>query len=89
MGKSGTNGYDGFCKRIGNPEPDAELTELLWPQQERCRRTYGYQKLWLWLEEQGSHHNPKTVLRVMKKHNILAEIRRPRKWVYMGRQIHI
>ena len=74
-------GYYGFYKRIGDPEPDAELAELLQSQQERCRQTYGYRRMWLWLEKQGIHRNPKTVLRVMKKYNILAEIRRPRKWV--------
>ena len=44
--------------------------------------------MWLWLEKQGIHRNPKTALRVMKKYNILAEIRRPRKWVQMGQQMH-
>ena len=60
------------------------VAELLQSQQERCRQTYGYRRMWLWLEKQGIHHDPKTVLRVMKKYNILAEIRRPRKWVQMG-----
>lgn len=64
------------------------MAELLRAQQERCRQTYGYRRMWLWLEKQGIHHNPKTVLRVMKKYNALAEIRRPRKWVQMGQQIH-
>ena len=82
------SGYYDFCKRMSRPEPDVELAELLRPQQERCRQTYGYRRMWLWLEKQGIHHNPKTVLRVMKKYNILAEIRRPRKWVQMGQQIH-
>ena len=82
------SGYYGFCKRVGDPEPDAELAELLQSQQERCRQTYGYRRMWLWLEKQGIHHNPKTVLRVMKKYNILAEIRRSRKWVQMGQQMH-
>ena len=40
------------------------------------------------MEHQGIHRNPKTVLRVMKKYEALAEIRRPRKWVQMGQQIH-
>ena len=63
------------------------VVELLQSQQERCRQTYGYRRMWLWLEKQGIHRNPKTVLRVMKKYNILAEIRRPRKWVQMGQQM--
>ena len=48
------SGYYGFCKRIGDPESDAELAELLQSQQERCRQTYGYRRMWLWLEKQGS-----------------------------------
>ena len=32
--------------------------------------------------------NPKTVLRVMKKYGQLSEIRRRRKWVNLGQQIH-
>ena len=42
----------------------------------------------LWLESQGIHHNPKTILRVMKKYGILSEIRRKRKWQNLGQQIH-
>ena len=42
----------------------------------------------LWLKSQGIHHNPKTVLRIMKKYGILSEIRRKRKWQNLGQQIH-
>ena len=42
----------------------------------------------LWLESQGIHRNPKTVLRIMKKYGILSEIRRKRKWQNLGQQIH-
>ena len=42
----------------------------------------------LWLENQGIHRNPKTVLRIMKKYGILSEIRRKRKWQNLGQQIH-
>lgn len=82
------SGYYNFVRRIGRPEPDAGLGELLKEQQFHVRQTYGYRRMWLWLESQGIHRNPKTVLRIMKKYNLLAEIRRPRKWVNMGQQIH-
>ena len=82
------SGYYDYCKRIGRPEPDTELAEVLRGKQERCRQTYGYRRMWLWLEKQGVHHNPKTVLRVMKKYGLLAEIRRARKWVQMEEQTH-
>ena len=42
----------------------------------------------LWLERQGVHHNPKTVLKVMKKYGPLSEIRRERKWKNLGQQVH-
>lgn len=73
---------------MGRPEPDTELAEVLRVQQERCRQTYGYRRMWLWLERQGIHHNPKTVLRVMKKYGLLAEIRRTRKWVQLEGRTH-
>ena len=31
---------------------------------------------------------PKTVLRIMKKYDLLSEIRRRRKWQQMGQQVH-
>ena len=40
------------------------------------------------LESKGIHRNPKTILRVMKKYDLLSEIRRRRKWVNMGEQLH-
>ena len=45
--------------------------------------------MWQWLKtSEGIHHNPKTILRVMKKYGLLAEIRRRRKWQQMGQQLH-
>lgn len=44
--------------------------------------------MWLWPEKQGTHRNPKTILRIMKKYGLWAEIRRRRKWVQVGQQLH-
>lgn len=82
------SGYYSFVKGLGQPESDAGLGQLLQEQQSHVHRTYGYRRMWLWLESQGIHHNPKTVLRVMKKYNLLADIRRRRKWIQMGQQVH-
>lgn len=82
------SGYYDFVRRIGKPEKDAELADIIAAQRERSFRTYGYRRMWLWLERQGIHRNPKTVLRVMKKYNLLSEIRRRRKWTQMGQQVH-
>jgi len=40
------------------------------------------------LAAKGIYRNPKTILRVMKKYNLLSEIRRRRRWVNMGQQLH-
>ena len=82
------SGYYEFVHRLGRPEKDLELAETIRQQQEKCFHTYGYRRIWLALEKRGIHHNPKTILRVMKKYSLLAEIRRRRKWVNMGQQVH-
>ena len=82
------SGYYDFVHRLGRPEKDAALAEIIAEQRERSFRTYGYRRMWLTLEKQGIHRNPKTILRIMEKYGLLAEIRRRRKWVNMGQQVH-
>ena len=82
------SGYYDFVKRMGKPERDAELAEEIRKCQTRSDSTYGYRRVWLWLEHRKIHRNPKTVLRIMKKYGLLSEIRRRRKWVNLGQQVH-
>ncbi len=83
------SGYYSFVKRIGRTEKDAALAERIRQQQDKCFYTYGYRRIWQWLKNsEGIHHNPKTILRVMKKYGLLAEIRRRRRWRQMGQQLH-
>ena len=82
------SGYYAFVRRLGKPEKDAALTEVIAQQQKRSFRTYGYRRMWLWLKRQNIYLNPKTVLRVMKKYDLLSEIRRRRKWQQTGQQLH-
>ena len=82
------SGYYAYVSRIGRIEKDALVAEKLREHQNRCHQTYGYRRMHLWLENQGTHHDPKTVLRIMKKYGILSEIRRKRKWKNLGQQIH-
>lgn len=74
------SGYYDFVRRIGKPEKDAELAAAIRQQQEKSFNTYGYRRMCLALESKGIHCNPKTILRVMKKYDLLSEIRRRRKW---------
>ncbi len=82
------SGYYAFVHRLGRPEKDAALAEVIAQQRERNCHTYGYRRMWLWLKKQNIFCNPKTVLRIMKKYNLLSEIRRRRKWQQMGQQVH-
>ena len=83
------SGYYSFVKRMKHPEKNASLAQTIRQQQVKCFHTYGYRRMWQWLERNvGIHHNPKTILHVMKKYGLLAEIRRRRKWQQMGQQLH-
>ena len=83
------SGYYSFVKRRSRPQKDVALAETIRQQQDKCFHTYGYRRMWQWLKgSKGIHHNPKTVLRVMKKYGLPAETRRRRRWHQMGQQLH-
>lgn len=82
------SGYYDFVNRKNKPCKDDELIKHIQYCQKSNGNTYGYRRVWLWLEGKGIHRNPKTILRIMKKYGLLSEIRRRRKWVQMGKQMH-
>ena len=82
------SGYYDFVTRLGKPEPDAELAGMIEHCQRKTDKTYGYRRVWKWLKDRGIALNPKTVLRIMRKYGLLSEIRRHRKWVNLGQQMH-
>ena len=77
-----------FIKRLGQRESDADLAERIQECQSKTDKTYGYRRVWKWLQDRNIKRNPKTVLRVMKKYGLLSEDRRRRKWVNLGQQVH-
>ena len=82
------SGYYDFIHRLGRPEKDVGLAEEIRQQQKRSFGTYGYRRMQIALAAKGIYRNPKTILRVMKKYDLLSEIRRRRRWVNMGQQLH-
>ena len=82
------SGYYDFVHRLGSPDKDAALAEVIRQQRNNSAGTYGYRRMQIVLAANGIHRNPKTILRVMKKYDLLAEIRRRRRWVNMGQQLH-
>ena len=81
------SGYYDYVKRMDIPAKDLALAEKIKECQENCGKTYGYRRVHIWLERQGVHHNPKTILRVMQKYNLLSVIRRKRYRNY-GEHLH-
>lgn len=81
------SGYYDFVKRMDIPAKDLPLAEKIRECQEECGKTYGYRRVHLWLERKNMHCNPKTVLRVMQKYNLLSVIRR-KKYRYYSQALH-
>lgn len=70
------SGYYDYVKRMDTPAKDLLLSEKIRECQDNCGKTYGYRRVHIWLERNGIHHNPKTILRVMQKYNLLSVVRR-------------
>ena len=85
--KVSRSGYYGFLKRKDIPDKDLPLSNKIKECQEKSHRTYGYRRVHIWLERQGIYKNPKTVLRVMQKYNLLSVVRR-KKFHYCSQYLH-
>ena len=81
------SGYYAFLKRLDIPDSDLPLAEKIRECQEQSRNTYSYRRVHIWLERQGIYRNPKTVLRVMQKYNLLSVVRR-KKFKYVSEHLH-
>ena len=81
------SGYYAFLKRIDIPDRDLPLADKIREYQEETNNTYGYRRVHIWLERQGIYRNPKTVLRVMQKYNLLSVVRR-KKFKYVSEHLH-
>ena len=81
------SGYYDYVNRMDIPAWDLPLAEKIRECQERCGKTYGYRRVHIWLERNGIHRNPKTVLRVMQKYGLLSVVRR-KKYRKHGEYLH-
>ena len=81
------SGYYGYVKRMDIPAKDLPLAEKIKECQSECGKTYGYRRVHTWLERKGIYHNPKTILRVMQKYNLLSVVRR-KKYRNYGEYLH-
>lgn len=81
------SGYYDYLHRKDIPDKDLPLANLIKECQEQSHRTYGYRRVHIWLERQGIHKNPKTVLRIMQKYNLLSVVQR-KKFHYCSQHLH-
>lgn len=81
------SGYYGYVGRMDVPAKDLVLADKIHECQEHCNSTYGYRRVQIWLDRNGIHHNPKTILRVMQKYGLLSVVRR-KKYRNYGGLIH-
>lgn len=81
------SGYYAFLKRMDTPDRDLPLAEKIRECQEESHRTYGYRRVHIWLERQEIYRNPKAILRVMQKYNLLSAVRR-KKFKYVSEHLH-
>ena len=81
------SGYYAYMKRKDIPDRDLPLAEQIRQCQTENKQTYGYRRVQIWRERQGLYRNPKTVLRVMHKYNLLSVVRR-KKYKYVSEHLH-
>lgn len=59
------SGFYGYVSRMDAPANDLPLAEKIKEGQAESRNTYGYRRVYIWLERKGIHHDSKTILTVM------------------------
>jgi transposase InsO family protein len=84
------SGYYDWLKKYDAPDKDEALGVLISRCQEQTRQTYGYRRVKIWLlRKTGLVINSKAVLRLMRKYNLLAEIRRPKPFYQRNQQFKV
>jgi transposase InsO family protein len=82
------SGYYAWRKRQSRPAKDQWLVDLITECQRESKQTYGFRRVMLWLERHNVHANSKTVLRIMRKHSLLSQIRRTRAYTHYQQAVH-
>ena len=85
--KVSRSGYYKYLNRKDIPDRDLLLANKIEECQDINHKTYGYRRVHIWLERQGIYRNPKTVLRIMQKYNLLSVVRRKR-FHYCSQYLH-
>ena len=83
------SGYYAWRKRQGRPAKDQWLVDLIIDCQQRCKQTYGCRRVRRWLKRRyGKNVNLKAVLRVMRKLDLLSQVRRRKPYQHYQQAVH-
>ena len=83
------SGYYAWRGRQGKEAKDQWLVDLVVECQRRCKQTYGCRRVRRWIQRQtGKNVNLKAVLRVMRKLDLLSQIRRRRPYTHYHQAVH-
>ena len=83
------SGYYAWCNRQDKEAKDQWLVDLIIDCQKRCKQTYGCRRVRRWLLRQhGKRVNLKAILRIMRKLDLLAQIRRRKPYTHYQQSIH-
>ena len=80
--------YYAWVQRAGQPDKDAERMALVREVWEKSRKTYGYRRVTISLQQQGHAINHKTVLRLMNKMGIRSVARKPKLYKRKSQDIY-
>lgn len=83
------SGYYAWRNRQNREEKDQWLIDLIIDCQQRCKQTYGCRRVRRWIQRQtGRTVNLKAILRIMRKFDLLAQIRRRRPYAHYKQALH-
>lgn len=83
------SGYYAWRNRQDKEAKDQWLVDLIIDCQKRCKQTYGCRRVRRWLLRQhGKKVNLKAILRIMRKLDLLAQIRRRKPYTQYQRSVH-
>ena len=83
------SGYYAWRKRQNTEAKDQWLVDLIVECQQKCNQTYGCRRVRRWIQRNlGRKVNLKAILRIMRKLNLLAQIRRRKKYTQYQQALH-
>ncbi len=83
------SGYYDWRKRQEQTPKDQWLVDLIIECQQKCKQTYGIRRVRRWLQRQkGKTVNLKAILRIMRKLNLLSQIRRRKPYRHYQEAVH-